>query len=73
MTFPEILDAVKMLTHAEKLDLYRSLAQAVGGSFESLVAKHFPPGAVFEIPTPYDCHAAARVLEEMLEAEKVPG
>jgi hypothetical protein len=51
MSFPEILEAVKALPQAEKIQLMHALVDEVGGhrertTEEAAIAKLFPPGAV---------------------------
>jgi hypothetical protein len=38
-----------------------------------LIAKYFPPGATFEIFTPFDCSEAAAILQQMLDEQRVSG
>jgi hypothetical protein len=71
MSFSEVLDAVKALDRDEKAQLMQSLREEIGDpTDDALIAKHFPPGATFEMWTPLDCHEGAAMLLQLLEQEK---
>lgn len=74
MSFPEILEAVMLLDRDEKLQLMQVLANDVEetsvANHDALVEKYFPPGVVYEVATPLDCHEAAAVLSDLLKKEQ---
>ena len=72
MSFSEILAAVKALPRDERVSLMEAIKDEVGEPTpeESLVAKYFPPGATFEVFTPFECHEAAAALLQLLEERK---
>jgi hypothetical protein len=40
---------------------------------ETLLAKYFPPGAVYEVLSPVECGEAAAILQKMLDERKAQG
>ena len=73
MSFPEILEAVKALPRAEKLQILRALVEEVGPvAEEAELVRYFPPGTVFELCSPILAPGAAAGLQVMLDAEKRP-
>ena len=71
MSFTELLEAAKSLPRAEQLQLVEGLQEPprLPPSQEELMAKYFPPGATFDVWSPYDAFEAAEVLQRLL-AEK---
>lgn len=69
MSFSELLDTVKALPRAEKIQMMQALAKDITPE-EALIAKPFPPGALFEVFTPFDCHEAAAALQALLEEDR---
>lgn len=72
MSFPELLEAVKALPWAEKVQLMHTLADEISPE-EALLAKYFPPGAVYEVLSPVECGEAAAILQKMLDERKAQG
>ena len=79
MSFPEILEAVKALPQAEKIQLMHALVDEVGGhrgtaAEEAAIAKLFPPGAVlhtgWRVTTD---EAGMRTIQEVLAQAKAEG
>lgn len=69
MSFPEILDAVKALPRAEKLQVMQVLSEELTPD-EALIARYFRPGVPIAVREPVFAPEAAAVLLELLEAEK---
>lgn len=72
MSFSEILAAVKALPRGEQVSMMEAIKEDVGELTpeEVLLAKYFPPGATFEVFTPFECHEAAAVLLQLIEERK---
>lgn len=75
MSFPEIADAVKALSRAEKVRLLHELVDAVStppdGSPEEAVLSTVPPGKTFEVWFPEaNTSAVATALQALLEEDR---
>jgi hypothetical protein len=64
MTLAELLPAVEQLPAADKLKLIRILAETLDDAND---IAPLVPHKVYELPTPYGMHGAARLLVETLE------
>lgn len=64
MTLAELLPVVEKLPAADKLKLIRILAEALDDSND---IAPLVPHKVYELPTPYGMHGAAKSLLETLE------
>ena len=67
MTLTDILPLVQELTSADKLKLFRLLAEnlAIGDDI-----RLFEPGKIYQLPTPYNSYGAARILADALSPDK---
>jgi hypothetical protein len=77
MSFPDVLDAARALPRDEQLKLANALLEGAEcltpntyDTPEHLRHLFPPPGAAFEVFTPFDCFEAAAVLERMLAERK---
>lgn len=70
MTTADLIPVIRELSRAEKLEIIEFLRSELEKEELQSILK---PGASYPVWSPYDCHQAARVLEEMLEEHKKAG
>lgn len=70
MSVIEIEQQIKPLSREEKWQLIEDITRMLREEEKLDIAQYFPPGTVAAVWSPFDEHAAAAKLQELLEKEK---